>query len=298
MKVNEKNVQNFWEANPCGESLITATSADWATFFNEYDAYRYSTEGHILQELDNLNNLNFDGKKILEVGIGEAADSEQIIRRGGHWSGLDLTDEAVFRAKKRFELKGIEYDEVKQGSALNIPYPDKAFDIVYSHGVLHHIPEIDKASREIFRVLKSDGQLVIMLYHKNSLNYRLSICLIRRFFLIGLSTIAMFGGERWIHSSLLKKHIENVRNEGLFRYLRNPRFLYANTDGPDNPYSKVYDQSLIEQDFPKFEIKSLRSHFLNQRHLPFLKIFPERMLAWLAAHYGWHMWVTLTPKIQ
>ena len=287
MKINEKKVQNFWQHNPCGESLITASNADWELFFKEYDAYRYSTEGHILPELD---KLNLKDKKVLEIGIGQAADSEKIIRLGGRWSGLDLTNEAVFRAKKRFSLKNIEYDDIKQGSALNIPYPDNTFDIIYSHGVLHHIPEIKKASSEILRVLKPNGRLVIMLYNKISLNYKLSICLIRRLFMIGL-----FCGKNWIKSPLLKNHLENAKNEGLFNYLRNPRFLYANTDGPNNPYSKVYDKNLVKQDFPDFHFKNSHCHFLNIRHLPFLKIFPQTILRWLAAHYGWHLWVSLKP---
>lgn len=292
MKINEKKVQNFWQHNPCGETLITATNADWELFFKEYDAYRYSTEGHILPELD---NLNLKDKKVLEIGIGQAADSEEIIKRGGRWSGLDLTNEAVFRAKKRFALKSLEYDDIKQGSALNIPYPDNTFDIIYSHGVLHHIPEIKKASSEILRVLKPNGKLVIMLYHKNSLNYKLSICFIRRLLMIGLSTITLFGGKNWIKSPLLKDHLENAKNEGLFNYIRNPRFLYANTDGPKNPYSKVYNKKLVKQDFPELILENSHIHFLNQRHLPFLKIFPDTILRWLAAHYGWHLWVTLKP---
>ena len=60
---------------------------------------------------------------------------EQIIRRGARWSGLDLTAESVARLRTRLELRQLPYDELKQGSALAIPYPDNAFDKVFSHGV-------------------------------------------------------------------------------------------------------------------------------------------------------------------
>ena len=50
---------------------------------------------------------------------------------------------------------------------------------MFSLGVLHHIPEIDRAQREIARVLKSDGELIAMLYAKVSLNYLLSIAVLR-----------------------------------------------------------------------------------------------------------------------
>ena len=51
-----------------------------------------------------------------------------------------------------FKLRQLPYDELKQGSALAIPYPDNAFEKVFSHGVLHHIPDIQLAEREIARV--------------------------------------------------------------------------------------------------------------------------------------------------
>ena len=91
------DIEQFWDAHPCGETLV-GKNQEWTTFFARYDEFRYGTEGHILGELD---SLQLSGKKVLEIGIGQAADSEQIIRRGGLWHGLDLTAEAVFRAKTR-----------------------------------------------------------------------------------------------------------------------------------------------------------------------------------------------------
>jgi SAM-dependent methyltransferase len=65
----------------------------------------------------------------------------------------------VARLRTRLELRRLPYDELKQGSALAIAYPDNTFDKVFSHGVLHHIPDIRLAEREIARVLKPGGEL-------------------------------------------------------------------------------------------------------------------------------------------
>ena len=86
---------------------------------------------------------------MLEIGLGQGAESEQIIRRGARWSGLDLTRESVDRVAMRMTLRGLGYDDLRQGSALAIPWPDDSFDIVFSHGVLHHIPDIARAQSEI-----------------------------------------------------------------------------------------------------------------------------------------------------
>lgn len=288
----EDMIQQFWEAHPCGENLVPRDE-DWALFFEQYDRFRYGTEGHILGELD---AIGLDGKKVLEIGIGQAADSLQIAKRGGRWSGLDLTDAAILRAKTRFKLAGMAFDEAKQGSVLHIPYDDDSFDIVYSHGVLHHVPEIKAGSEEIWRVLKPDGKLVVMFYHKNSLNYWLSIFLLRRVMMLGLWLLARLGLGKRIASPTLQGHIENANAEGLLNYLRMPRFMWANTDGPKSPYSKVYTLKEAREDFPRFDVLDCRCHFLNDRHIPLLKLLPSGIRRWLEGRYGWHLWVVMKPK--
>jgi len=289
---NENDIKSFWQDNPCGENLVSRDE-DWADYFEKYDAFRYRTEGHILSELDKIDLAE---KKVLEIGIGQAADSLQLALRGAQWSGLDLTDAAVFRAKKRFELAGKNFDEIKLGSALDIPYPGSSFDLVYSHGVLHHIPDIKKASSEISRVLRPGGRLVIMMYHKNSLNYWLSIAVIRRVLMVVLWFIGNLGFGRFISSPVLKQHLQNTKKVGIFRYLEMPNFLYVNTDGPSNPYSKVYNRNEIEIDLKEFELSKTRVHFLNRRHFPGIGLLPNRFLSWLDEHLGWHLWAFLIKK--
>lgn len=284
-----KEIEHFWDQNPCGETLV-GRNGDWEAFFKRYDTYRYATEGHILGELD---RLNLAGKQALEIGIGQAADSEQVIRRGAEWSGLDLTSEAILRARKRFEIFHLPFKALKQGRADQIPYPDHAFDLIYSHGVLHHIPQVREVSREIRRVLKPGGKLVVMLYHKRSLNYLFSICVIRRLLMIPLYLFAKVGGGKVIRNKILLGHIHNAEKFGFWPYLHNPLFMMKNTDGPENPYSKVYDLQSVADDFKEFRVLESRTHFLNERHLPFLKWLPGRMRDRLAARYGWHLWIIM-----
>ena len=44
-----------------------------------------------------LDRIDWQDKKVLEIGLGQGAESEQLIRRGARWSGLDLTEESVDR---------------------------------------------------------------------------------------------------------------------------------------------------------------------------------------------------------
>src|SRR5258706_11420500 len=185
--MTEVQVQEFWQHHPCGETLVGGLGGDddaaFEKFFNQYDQLRFAESPQLLR---NLDRCEFAGKRTLEIGLGQGADSEQLIRRGAIWSGLDLTEESVRRVRKRLELHGLPYQDLKRGTALEIPFPSESFDVVYSYGVLHHIPEIGRAQREIMRVLKPGGQLIAMLYAKWSLNYLLSIAVLRRMGLISM----------------------------------------------------------------------------------------------------------------
>src|SRR5262245_32419263 len=113
---SEHDIASFWDANPCGEWQVGGRQdRTYEEFFNEYDAFRYSREGHILKCLD---AIDWRGKRTLEVGLGLGADSEQLIRRGAIWSGLDLTKAAVDRTRTRLQVRNLPYEKIEQGSAL------------------------------------------------------------------------------------------------------------------------------------------------------------------------------------
>jgi hypothetical protein len=67
-------------------------------------------------------------------------------------------------------------------------------------------------------------------------------------------------------------------------------FVHANTDGPDNPYAKVYDLASVRADFPDFEV--VRS-YQDYMHAPPL---PVRWMKPLAGVVGWHLWVHLQRR--
>jgi SAM-dependent methyltransferase len=279
--MNEPDVKAFWEAHPCGAHQVKGLSGDYETFFTRYDAFRYRQEAHILKCLD---RINFRGRRTLEIGLGQGSDAEQIIRRGARWSGVDLTRESVDRVAMRLALRGLPYERLEQASALALPFEDGAFDMVFSHGVLHHIPNITRAQAEIRRVLKPDGLLLMMVYAKWSLNYLVSIGVVRR-----LGLLAMYA-LRLRAKGIVADHVDNARQVGLWRYLKMSNFIHRNTDGPHSPYSKVYSLGLVASDFRDFEIVSWHREFMHAPPLP---------AGWLpfASVLGWHLWVELKPRL-
>jgi len=287
--VNETQVQEFWNSHPCGDHIVGGLHGEHADdherFFAAYDAWRYDQEGHIPACLD---RFDFRERRVLEIGLGQGAESEQLIRRGAKWSGLDLTSESVERVRARLELRQLPYVDLRQGSALQIPWPDASFDIVFSHGVLHHIPDIHTAQAEIHRVLKPGGRLIAMVYARNSLNYQLSIRVLRRALLAAAYPLRR---TRLVAKApeMLREHIANAEQVGLRNYLQIDNFTHRSTDGPLNPFARVYSPREVEADFPDF---ALVEHFTRYMHAPPLPVhgLPGGTLL------GWHLWVQLRAR--
>lgn len=282
------DIKDFWQNNPCGSDFIE--KSEWEKFFKNYDDFKFKIEPHII---DNLAGIEWKNKKVLEIGLGQGAEAQKIIERGAVYYGIDLTEESVFRVKKRFELNNLKYDSVSVMNAEKIEYEDEYFDIVFSHGVIHHSPEISKIIEEIYRILKKNGKAVIMLYHRNSLNYRVSINIIRRagIFLLYipgfLKIISKITGEP---VERLRKHKENMKKTGL-SYLKMSNFIHKSTDGPDNIYSSVFTKKDAKKMFGKFSEIRFSVHYINLRHIPLLIVLPKKIKKMLEAKYGWHLWI-------
>ncbi|NIW78986.1 MAG: methyltransferase domain-containing protein, partial [Calditrichae bacterium] len=71
--------------------------------------------------------------ELLEVGCSMGTDLLQLARRGMKVTGIDLTEEGISLAKRRFEMYEIPA-ELKIDDAENLSFPDNCFDVVYSFG--------------------------------------------------------------------------------------------------------------------------------------------------------------------
>jgi ubiquinone/menaquinone biosynthesis C-methylase UbiE len=79
-----------------------------------------------------------------------------VIKKG---SVTDLSPGMVQVALRNAESLGLDVDG-RVADAERIPYPDNSFDLVVGHAVLHHIPDVQAAFREVLRVLKPGGRFV------------------------------------------------------------------------------------------------------------------------------------------
>ena len=235
--------------------------------------------------------------EVLEIGCGLGTDGAQFAEAGANYTGIDLTEAAVNLARRRFELFNLR-GSFRVADAERLDYPDNSFDLVYSHGVLHHTPDIRAAVRELHRVLRPGGRAVVMVYHRDSYNYRINISVLRR---AGVHLLRWNAGVKLVRAltgeseESLREHVQQLRAN--HDYLNSNEFLSRNTDGAGNPLAKVYSRQEARELFKDFDTVELRPYFLNKRWLPVVgPVLPRSLEAKLAARWGWHLWIYATKR--
>jgi len=285
----KERVRAFWQAHPCGTKFSDAEMGT-REFFERVEAHRYAKEWHIR---DAAGFAGASGLRVLEIGCGLGTDGAQFARAGAHYTGIDLTEAAIDLARRRFEIAGLP-GEFLVADAEQLEFPDDSFDLVYSHGVLHHTPDTAGAVREIHRVLKPGGRAIVMLYHRGSYNYRIGIRILRR---AGARLLKSESGIRIVHS-LTGEPVESLREHaGLLKagangHLASDEFLSQSTDGAGNPLARVYSRREARELFKQFREVELRAYFLNKRFIPLIgKLLPRSLESALASRWGWHLWI-------
>jgi len=161
--VDEQN-RAFWN-ELCGTSLarglgITEHSLDSLQKFDRAYLEFYPYLSSYLRDMS--------GKKVLEIGIGYGTVARELASKGADYWGLDIAAGPVWIVNHWMKLRGLNGTAIV-GSALDAPFKSDSFDAVISIGCLHHTGNMQKAVDEIWRVLKPQGQAVIMMYNNYSL---------------------------------------------------------------------------------------------------------------------------------
>ncbi|GAY12355.1 class I SAM-dependent methyltransferase [Pseudonocardia sp. N23] len=100
-------------------------------------------------------------ERALELGCGTGFFLLNLMQAGLATRGsvTDLSPGMVAAALRNAEGLGLDVDG-RVADAEHIPYDDATFDVVVGHAVLHHIPDVEAALREVLRVLKPGGRFV------------------------------------------------------------------------------------------------------------------------------------------
>jgi SAM-dependent methyltransferase len=137
-----------WEAGTYDEKW--SISYDERCIDYAADRFRYAA-----------GELGWPYGRALELGSGTGFFLLNLMQAGVATRGsvTDLSPGMVTAALRNAEHLGLDVDG-RVADAERIPYDDETFDLVVGHAVLHHIPDVELALREVLRVLKPGGRFV------------------------------------------------------------------------------------------------------------------------------------------
>ncbi|KKK73919.1 hypothetical protein LCGC14_2889000, partial [marine sediment metagenome] len=102
-----------------------------------------------------INNTK-KGEHVLDVGCGSGILCYHLKNEGRHPTGIDLTKVSVDFCKDK--IPGVVFN---QGKAEKLPFQNGLFDVVSSNQLLEHLKEPKVAIKEMIRVCKPNGKLLV-----------------------------------------------------------------------------------------------------------------------------------------
>jgi SAM-dependent methyltransferase len=105
------------------------------------------------------------GEAVLDIGCGAGVDTfvaAIMVGPEGRVIGIDLISEMLNRARTNLEKTSFKNMTFQEGSAEELPFLDRIFDVVISNGVFNLITDKAKALKEVFRVMKSSGRFLLV----------------------------------------------------------------------------------------------------------------------------------------
>ncbi len=137
------------------------TAASFGFEWQRFHHFRTEWEANFLGYMQPHDREFFRGKRVLDAGCGTGRHAYFAAAAGADVTAVDLSD-AIDVARRNTESIGSV--RTIQADLYDLPFAPESFDVVYSIGVLHHLPEPEGAFRNLLRYLKPGGEARIYLY--------------------------------------------------------------------------------------------------------------------------------------
>ncbi|MFQ5648753.1 MAG: class I SAM-dependent methyltransferase [bacterium] len=133
-------------------------------FFGDLDEYRFDKLRYLPKV---VNFAGYSGKKVLEVGCGLGIDLIRFAQNGAEVTGVDLAEQSIDLAKKYFAHHGVR-GRLQLGNGERLQFENNSFDMAYAHGVLQYTADAQRMVDELHRVVKTGGEVIMMVYNRRS----------------------------------------------------------------------------------------------------------------------------------
>jgi SAM-dependent methyltransferase len=150
---------HFEEGN-IDHSVVHSFGEEWKKF-NEFEDKEIQRLGEMYFDIVDEKMLN-KNSYCMDVGCGTGRWTKYLLPKIGFMEAIDPSD-AIYTAD--YLIGNIPNVRLSKASTDNIPFPDETFDFGMSIGVLHHIPDTQKAMSDCVKKVKIGGYFYTYLYY-------------------------------------------------------------------------------------------------------------------------------------
>lgn len=251
-------IRDFWDRQPC-DSIF---GDDWKLIRQR----RYFIVPYIPEW---AGFGRWAGKRILEIGCGIGTDAISFAEQGAHVTACDLSPVSVAQARSHAEAAGVSSQIdflVADAQRLREYLEPQPFDLIYSCGVLHHMPEPERVLDQIKRHYTKPSSVLKMLVY-----YRYS----------------------WVPLALLLR-----RGKGAFWRLEQIVAEHSEQQS-GGPLTRIYSRRGVRKLLKGFRVTETIVRWIypyrdleGKRKTWYFRWIPNNVLKQLEPFIGWHLCVT------
>ncbi len=153
---------------------------DWSNLANNFDELQRLVTGDFIdksikKELSSIQDLG----DVLELGCGSGNYTESLLKNSNSILATDVSEAMTNVAVNRF--KNLNKIKVQQADCYNTGLKELSYDTVFMGNLIHVVSDPEKAIKEVYRVLKDKGKLVIVSFTADGMSFNKKLKLIYRY---------------------------------------------------------------------------------------------------------------------
>jgi len=141
-------------------ATVEGFGKEWGKFTQE--ALSPAERAQIFAKYFSLIDWSKKPRRVLDMGCGSGRWDALVAPLVGELIAADASPEALAVAKRNVRAPNLSFRECSPDT---LPFPDGHFDLIFSLGVLHHLPDTQAAITSLSCKLAPSGRLLLYLYY-------------------------------------------------------------------------------------------------------------------------------------